>query len=248
MMERSGEPGNGEGAAQTANLEEGRQSTAAIRYEVTFSPHALPRVLLIMALVLLAAHAVLAIYHYRVEELSWLLLQLFDVDEENNLPTWFSGSLLLTTSAFLWLCARKKRADADPWFRQWYALAVGFLLMSIDEVAGIHETINTMIEPTWAIAGGIVALVIGLAFVPFLLHLPRGVALLFVLAGAAYIGGAIGMEFVGDPMSSDTLEYNLTTLVEEGLEMLGVILFLHTLLRYMRGSGANAVDASLELR
>ena len=129
MMERSGEPGNGEGAAPTANLEAGRQSTAAMRYEVTFSPHTLPRVLLIMALVLLAAHAVLAIYHYRVEELSWLLLQLFDVDEENNLPTWFSGSLLLTTSAFLWLCARKKRADADPWFRQWYVLAVGFLLM-----------------------------------------------------------------------------------------------------------------------
>jgi len=226
----------------------GRQSPAAIHYKVTFSPHALPRVLLIMALVLLAAHTVLMIYHYRVEELSWLLLQFFDVDEENNLPTWFSGSLLLTTSAFLWLCARKKRADAAPWFRQWYALAVGFLLMSIDEVAGLHETINSMIEPTWAIAGGILALVIGLAFVPFLLHLPRRVALLFVLAGAAYIGGAIGMEFVGDPMLANTLEYNLTTLVEESLEMLGVILFLHTLLRYMRGSGANAVEASLELR
>ncbi len=56
------------------------------------------------------------------------------------------------------------------------------------------------------------------------------------------------MEFVGDPMSANSLEYYLTTLVEEGLEMLGVILFLHTLLRYMRGSGANAVDASLELR
>jgi hypothetical protein len=46
----------------------------------------------------------------------------------------------------------------------------------------------------------------------------------------------------------DTLQYTLTTLAEESLEMLGLILFIHTLLRYMRGPGANAVDVSLEPR
>ena len=38
----------------------------------------------------------------------------------------------------------------------------------------------------------------------------------------------------------------MATLVEEALEMLGVILFIRALLRYMRGS-SGAVDASLEL-
>ncbi len=108
-------------------------SAPATRYGASFTPRGLPRILLIVALVLLACHAALAIIHYRVEELPWLLRQLFDLDEENNLPTWYSGFLLLVVSVFLWLCGRRKRADADPWFGQWYALAVGFLLLSVDE-------------------------------------------------------------------------------------------------------------------
>lgn len=36
---------------------------------------------------------------------------------------------------------------------------------------------------TWAIPAGIAGLLVGVAFVPFLLHLPRRTALLFALAG-----------------------------------------------------------------
>jgi hypothetical protein len=207
---------------------------------------------LIVALVLLACHAALAIYHYRIQELHWLLRQLFDVDQENNLPTWYSEFLLLTTCALLWLCGRKKRTDGAPWSGHWYALAVGFLLMSVDEVAGVHESINSVIEPTWAIPGAIMASLIGLAFVPFLLHLPRRTALLFGLAGGIYLAGAVGIEIIGNAMVGqrlkDTLQYNFTTLAEESLEMLGLILFIHTLLRYMRAPGTSVVEASLESR
>jgi len=227
-----------------------RDATVA-RYDVTLSPRALPRALLAVALVLLACHAGLVIYHYRVEKLPWLLLQLFDVDDENNLPTWYSSFLLLTACALLWLCGRQKRADGDPRFRPWYVLAVGFLLMAIDEVAGIHETINSLIEMTWAIPAGILALGIGLAFIPFLLHLPRRTAVLFALAGGMFLAGAVAIEIVGYTMSiralRDTLGYKLATLTEEGLEMLGVILFVYALLDYMRGPDGRVVDASLEL-
>ncbi len=228
-----------------------RQQTAAAHYEVAISSRALLWALLIVALTLLACHAAVQIYHYRIQEVPWLLRQAFDVDQENNLPTWFSGLLLLIASVFLWICARKKRTDGDRWFAQWYVLAVGFLLMSVDEVAGIHETINSFIVITWAIPGGIIALVIGLAFLPFMLHLPKPTARLFALAGAVYLAGAVGLEIVGNSLVSqrlrDTLEYNLWTLAEESLEMLGVILFLNTLLRYMHGPGANTVHVPLEL-
>ncbi len=203
-----------------------------------------------MALLLLACHAGLTLYHYRVEPLPWLLRQLFDVDRENNLPTWYSAFLLLVATALLWLCARQRKAEGDRWSGQWLALAGGFLLMSLDEVAGVHETINSVIEVTWAIPAALLVPVLGLAFVPFLLHLPRRTAFRFVLAGAIYLAGALGVEIFGNSLSvqslRDTLQYNLATLVEEALEMLGVILFIHALLRYMRGSAA-AVDASLEL-
>lgn len=231
-----------------ASRRTGRGPTPA-RYEMTFSSRAVPRVLAVPAILLLACHAAVAIYHYRVEEVPWLLFQLFDVDQENNLPTWYSEFLLLTGFAFLWLCTSQKRAQGDRWSGHWVALTVGFLLMSVDEVAGVHETINSVIVMTWAIPAGIMALAIAAAFVPFLLHLPTDTAVRFVLAGGAYLAGAVGIEIVGNSLVgqqlSDTLAYKMTTFAEEGLEMFGVILFLHALLRYMRGSKASAAQASV---
>jgi len=236
---------------RAARLERNTRDATPGRYEVSISRRGLTRLLLIVAITLLACHAASALYHYRVEKLHFLVLQLFDVDQENNLPSWFSGCLLLTASALLWFCARTKRSGGDPWSGFWYALAVGFLLLSVDEVAGIHESINSVIVITWAIPGGAAALVIGLAFIPFLLHLPRRTAVLFALAAAMYLAGAAGLEVVGNSLVAqglqDTLRYKLWTLLEESLEIFGVILFLDTLLRYMRGSGASGVHASLEI-
>lgn len=224
---------------------------AAGHYEVVLSSRALPRVLLIAALLLLGLHTALHVYHYRVDHLSWVVLQLFDVDEENNLPSWYSGLALALTACLLWVCARQKRIDGDRWSRHWYALSIGFLLLSLDEIAGIHESINSVIVMTWAIPGGIFAGLVGLLFVPFVLHLPRRTALLFAVAGAAYLAGAIGFEAIGNEMVGrnlqDTLQYKLMTLVEESLEMLSVVLFVHSLLAYMREPGGDAVRASVEI-
>ena len=70
-------------------------------------------------------------------------------------------------------------------------------------------------------------------FVPFLLSLPAATRNVFVAAGCLYVVGAVGVEMIGDPMDADTMMYNLTTVVEEGMEMGGVILFLAATLRYM---------------
>ena len=236
---------------RAARRERNTRDATPGRYEVSISPRGLTRLLLIVAITLLACHTALALYHYRVEKLHFLVLQLFDVDQENNLPSWFSGCLLLTASALLWFCARTKRSGGDPWSGFWYALAVGFLLLSVDEVAGIHESINSVIVITWAIPGGAAALVIGLAFIPFLLHLPRRTGVLFALAAAMYLAGAAGLEVVGNSLVAqglqDTLRYKLWTLLEESLEMFGIILFLDSLLRFMRGSGPDAVHAALDV-
>ena len=94
------------------------------------------------------------------------------------------------------------------------------------------------------------ALVIGAALVPFLLQLPRRTARLFMAAGGIYLSGAVGLEILGNSMSlqslKNTLGYSMQTLAEEGLEMLGVVLFLYALLDYMRGDG-EVVNASLEI-
>ena len=186
------------------------------------------------AFALLLVHSVITVYHYQIEELEWIpWRQLFDVDEENNLPTWFSGFLLGVTSFWIWIAAEDKRRTSDRWWIHWKALALGFFVLSIDEIAGLHESFNTVTDATWAIPGGILALLVGLTFFSFLWSLPTATRNAFFLAGCIYVGGAVGVEILGAPMDADTMTYNLTTVVEEGMEMAGVLLFLMALLQYM---------------
>jgi hypothetical protein len=213
------------------------QNSGSATYRLPLSADKFPRLLFIVAIIFMVIHTGVAYYHYKIDELPWLLRQLFDLDEENNLPTWFSGFILLVNSMLLWVCALDRKTLHDRWYRQWYVLAIGFLILSIDEIAGVHETINSSIEIIWAIPGGILAVILAIGFIPFLKNLPRKTALYFGLAGLIFIGGAIGMEIVGDPMTADSFEYYMATLVEEGMEMLGVIFFIRTLMQYSRRRG-----------
>jgi len=155
------------------------------RYDVALVPRRVVLSLSVITLMLLLCHVGLTLYHYEFDELPWLpSRQLFDVDEENNLPIWFSGFLLSIVAACSWLCARRKRDDKDSCMVHWYALAIGFLFPSLDEVSGIHETINSLIEMSSAILGGILATGVGFAYIPFLRQLPSGARTLFFSAGA----------------------------------------------------------------
>lgn len=217
-------------------------------YTVVTDSERLVTGLALTAFALLLIHSVITIYHYQIEELEWIpWRQLFDVDEENNLPTWFSGFILGVTSFWLWTNADAKRAASDRWWIHWKALAVGFLVLCIDEIAGLHESFNTVTDASWAIPGGILAVAVGLLFFSFLWSLPAATRTAFFLAGCIYIGGAIGIEMVGAPMDADTMTYNLTTVVEEGMEMTGVLLFLLALLRYMarEQGGSHEVGVTL---
>ena len=105
-------------------------------------------------------------------------------------------------------------------------LSVGFLALSIDEVAGLHESINTAIEISWAYPAAVLVLILGLSFIPFLLSLERRLAVLFVTSGLIYISGVLGVEVLSEDMDEDSMAYGFATAVEEGMEMLGALLFL----------------------
>lgn len=190
---------------------------------------------------LISIHVALTVVHYEVEKLPWLLRQLFDVDEEDSIPTWYSASALLLTSLLLAWWAVDRSSRADPLRYQWWGLAVGFAGLSLDEIAGLHETLNSLIDMSWAGVGLVVALAVGVAYVPFLLRLPRAIARRFVIGGMIFLGGAVGVEYFTEPyLENDqlnTLAYNLWTAVEEGMEMSGVLVFLGALFRHIRESG-----------
>lgn len=183
-----------------------------------------------LVIVLVGIHLVLNTYNYQVEEVPWLLLQLFELDEENNLPTWFSSFLLLNNAAVLGFAATQAMRHK----MQWSILAFGFLVLSIDEVAGLHETFHTAIDTNWTIYAGILLAFVGAAFVPFLLALPRSTAGWFMLAGILYLSGALVVEYLSRDMEEESLHYALAVALEEGLEMAGALLFLAINLHRLR--------------
>ena len=77
-------------------------------------------------------------------------------------------------------------------------------------------------------------IVVGLAFVPFLLSLQRRVAVLFMLSGLLYVSGAIGVELLSEDMDEESFAYGLATALEEGLEMMGALMFLSVSLGEMK--------------
>ena len=161
-------------------------------------------------------------------------VSVFDLDEEESFGTWFSAVMLLVTSTLLIYQAKLLRARQDTWHRWWMILGWAFCLLSIDEVVGLHELMNTVFEAySWTIAGLGVLVFVGLAYLPFLWHYRGRTATLFVIAGVIYGGGAVGIEhFSGTDLNS--LQYNMLTGLEEGMEMLGIIAFIYVLLDFIR--------------
>lgn len=168
----------------------------------------------------------------------WLYIAIFDLDEEESIGTWFSTLLLFVAGLLTILTGRLAAPDGGRWARSWSLLGAGFILLSIDEVAGFHETVNTLVKSVhWTAFGAAVVGLSALIFVPFLRSLPARTRRLFLIAGAVYVGGAVGVEaatlYHEQNDLLNTLGYNLWTAVEEFMEMAGVILFVRALLSHI---------------
>lgn len=164
---------------------------------------------------------------------------IFDLDEEESFGTWFSAANLMFAALLFFRQADVCRGSDDGMHYWWFALALGFCLMSVDEVVGLHEFLNTVFdESLWrGLSVGLVAAT-ALGFLPFLWRYRWRTAGLFVLAGMLFTGGAVGIEqYSGTDINS--LRYNMLTGLEEGLEMSGVILAIYTVLQFM-GAGDSA--------
>jgi hypothetical protein len=225
---------------------------AAVVFRTCGSARRLALRLAAIASALGALHVAVMLVNYEIAEIPWEVRQLFDLDEEQSFGTWFSVVILLLAACILLLHAREARKKGDSWHPWWRALGLGFMLLSMDELVGIHESFNTVSALNWTIPGAFLAVATAAAFLPFLRHLPRRTAALFVCAGGIYLAGAIGIEAATLPMEAldrlDTLAYNLTTALEELLEMSGAILFIYALLEHIAAPGKSVgIDVQIEL-
>ena len=134
------------------------------------------------------------------------LVRLFNMDEEANIPTYFTSLELLFCSGLLVLIGVLNERRGDRYHRYWKALGGVFLYLSIDEVAQLHEISAVSIErylPTfnilpfsWVLPYGIAGIVLLIIFLRFIAQLPTRTRWLTLLAAFVYVGGAMEVESI----------------------------------------------------
>ena len=100
------------------------------------------------------------------------LLRMFDLDGENNLPTWLSSLNLGACAVLLLVIARATQARRTVHGYHFYGLAALFLYLSLDEAAGIHEVaqgpVERMVGGTGVYVGWVLPAMIAVAAVGIL--------------------------------------------------------------------------------
>jgi hypothetical protein len=246
------------------NMADSTGADAPASMTVYLSPRWFALALVCLVLGLEAAHLVTNVLRYEYgHETQFGLVRQFNLDEEANLPTWYSASAILIASLLLGMIGFVKRRLREPDTRHWLWLAFIFLYLSADEAARIHE----MSEPftqrlhftgfffyPWIIGGALIVLIVGLSYLRFLFRLPRDIRGLIVIAGSLYVGGALGVESIGARLDElygfKNLKYSLVVGIEELCEMAGILIFLYALMQYA-GRTIDAVafsfrDASMD--
>jgi hypothetical protein len=228
-------------------LQEGPEEkrTAAIRV----SARAVFWILAASILTLVVAH-ILSQCAIRYLQLGWTvreLLSRLDLEHEVSVPTWFSQSILLLAAAILALIARQRRLQKEPDRNHWTGLALIFLYLGVDEGASIHEIAvfpirrmlgiqNSFLVLSWIIPAAILVIAFAVVYWRFWWRLPRPVRLRFAGAGASYVGGALVVEAFSSAFVArygmDNAGLIMMRVLEEGMEMAGVCIFIDALLLY----------------
>jgi len=175
------------------------------------------------------------------------LVPLFDFNQEESVPTWFSSALLLICASLLGVIAAAQRREGGPhlW---WTMLALVFLYLSMDESLSFHERFNRPVRDllgtsgalyyAWVIPYALFALVLLAFSIRPLKSLAASTRNLLVLAGVLFVCGAMGMEVIGSYLATSnqmkvTFASDMVMTLEELMELAGTIILVYALMKHM---------------
>lgn len=179
-----------------------------------------------------------------------------NVGHEGNIPTWFSSVQLLAVAVVLAPIAVRDAAGRKP--RTWALLfAPGlFLLLSLDEVAMIHEQVGHRFEAETGIDAGLRytgawmlvfaplvgawSVVAALKFWPYLRNCQEALGLM-VAGFLLFLLAAVGLEVLSNFLAEDGNLHRLEIFAEEMAEMVAVNLILWGALLLARAEGIRLV-------
>ncbi len=198
---------------------------------------------------LLVAHSLLhALRRLNADGSMTPLWPWFDLNGESNLPATFSALALLLAAYLLFSVASAVRRAGQPHHVPWLLLGAVFVVLAIDEAAGLHELLNRPVRGAlhaggifyfaWVVPYAALLSLLLLALWRFMLDLAPDTRRWFVVAGAVYVGGALLLEMVGariwDNGGAAGRSYCVVTTIEEVLEMLGIAIFVRALVAHRR--------------
>jgi hypothetical protein len=205
--------------------------------------------LLVVFAILLIVHILFYLVYFigGVENTIFLkLLALFDLNQEQNLPTLYSTINLLISSLLLVLIAlneekRRKR-------KMWWGMAVIFLYIGVDEFATIHEGLANHLLPnmtftgflkfSWVVIFAPVVLIIVAIYARHIFSLPKRIRNRIILAGAIFVTSGLIIEMIGAKINSimgtDNIYYVTSFTIEETGELIGILIFIHALVEYLK--------------
>ena len=226
--------------------------SASSHVTLVISPKKVALVLILVVLGLTAAHVgsrYLRFFQGHAHQLGFE--RQLNLDQENNIPTWYSSSALLLSAILLTVIGLANKQRGNPYSYHWLGLAAIFLFLSLDEAASLHEMTDDLLAPmlsavgyvhgflyfSWIVFGAIFVLIVGSVYLPFVAALPRQTRRLFLLAGTLYVGGELGIEILGSRYDyfygHKNFTYAMFVACEEGLAMLGNVVFIYGLLSHM---------------
>jgi hypothetical protein len=165
---------------------------------------------------------------------------LFNLDEESSIGTWYSSILLFSCAISLFALYAKKRKKA------WLGLSALFLYLSTDEFAGFHNIIggllnNIFIKPVFSIdMSGYAWVILGLPAVIIIFYLMKKELQDSMPKKAKYLA-ATAFAFIIIAIISETTTLiqflkglntsnNIEIIIEETSELISINLFLYSFL------------------
>jgi len=215
--------------------------------KILIRPKKILGILFIIILSLEIANIFGLIFYFNDNNIRWFF-NLFNIATEGNIPTYYSSITILFASFLLGFISLFRKTNGLS-YSLWLILSIIFFYLSIDESVQIHERVGTLFEDNfnftgylswaWVVPYGLSVIIFSVVYYfKFLPQLPKKIFWLFIISGSIYIIGAIGFEMLAAKNHSSSFFSEILNAIyysiEEFLEMLGIALFIYSLLLYIK--------------
>ena len=177
------------------------------------------------------------------------ILNLFNLNEESNIPTFFSALGLLLSSLLSFIIFTKDKTKSSL-KKFWLSISIIFVYLSLDEIAMFHEKIYRIsnflnvqfgLPLVWYAPYSVFLVFLFIFLLRDLLKLTKKTQRRFFLSFVIYFFGAVILEHIGNNcyFAAFSCSSNLKFLIynfEEVLELVGICIFNYFLLKELNGN------------